>query len=103
MNGVRADAHHSNRRSGRRKLASMTRSPSVAVVDDDIGPPGFVEACDDVRSDETGCAGDQEHPAWCRLNPIGPLGRGAHLPQSGRRGNWTAAAGPASAATAREG
>ena len=32
------------------------------VVDDDIGPPGLVEARDDVRSDKSGPAGDQKHP-----------------------------------------
>ena len=32
MNGTRAPVHQSSRRSERRKLFSMTRSPSVAVV-----------------------------------------------------------------------
>ena len=34
MNGVRVAAHHSNKRSDSRKLVSMTRSASVAVVEE---------------------------------------------------------------------
>ena len=33
------------------------------IVDDDIGPPGLVEAGDDIRTDKASPAGNQDHMA----------------------------------------
>ena len=37
------------------------RAFAEPVVDDDVGPAGLVQAGDDIRADEPGAAGDEQH------------------------------------------
>src|SRR6202022_4562276 len=75
MNGVAWAVHQSSSRIERRKLVSITRSPSVAVVSEiapfgvmaeqiangHVGAAGVVQRRHDIRSDKTGATGHQQH------------------------------------------
>ena len=58
------------------------------IVDHDVGPPSLIEARHDIRSDESGPAGDQQHrrrnTGW---SWIGRARLRAPLPHSGAPGN----------------
>src|SRR5262245_57482179 len=66
------------------------------VVDDDVGPSGLVEACDEIRADEPGSAGDQQHPhpamLWPNHCPT-PAGRATCLTGWGKRLNTASIGG----------